>query len=116
MSPPSPQPASLGGGERGRLLRPDFRRPPDRHVRLGVSHASGDPAQHRTFEIRASYDAARQGWVASVGEQNLNDQRGAWVSLTSKDQPTHFPTAAACLGAAVAIVVTTFDRSGEAIP
>src|SRR3954463_10652043 len=52
-------------------LRPQVLRPADRHVLLGVSHASNDPALHRSFEIRAAYDPNTPGWVAYYGEQNL---------------------------------------------
>jgi hypothetical protein len=86
----------------------------DRHVRLGVSHASGDPARHRTFEIRASYDAVKEGWLAHVGEQNLNEQRGEWVLLTMGNTPPPvFATAAECLGYAVTLIVAEFDLEAD---
>lgn len=88
-------------------------RPLDRHIRLGVSHASGDPARHRVFEIRATYDQGAHGWVAYVGEQNLNEQPGDWTPLAGEERPSCFPTAAACLGHAVATVVTAFDQDGD---
>jgi hypothetical protein len=94
--------------ERGKLVQPAFWRPADRHVLLGVSHASNDPAQHRTFQIRASYDADLGGWQASVGEQNLNDQRGRWTQLLGETAAI-FPTAAACFGHATAVIVAAFD-------
>ena len=100
----------------GMLLRPEIWRPADRHVLLGVSHPSNDPARHRTFEIRALYDPARKGWVASVGEQNLNDQRGDWASVLNDARRAVFPTAAACLGNAVETMVTEFDQDADAIP
>jgi hypothetical protein len=100
--------------ESGRLLRRQIWRPADRHLLLGVSHPSNDPAHHRTFEIRAHYDAARQGWVASVGEQNLNDQRGDWAALLGDEQRAFFSTAAACLGHAVETIVAAFDRDTDA--
>jgi hypothetical protein len=88
--------------------------PPDRHILLGVSHHTNDPARHRTFEIRASYDAARGGWVARVGEQNLNEQRGAWEpSLEDADARPVFLTAAACLGDAVATIVARVDHEAN---
>jgi hypothetical protein len=96
--------------ERGKLLRPAILRPADRHVLLGVSHASNDPARHRTFQIRATYDAARKGWQADVGEQNLNDQRGNWTRLLGQTAPV-FATAAACLGHATTTIVAAFDES-----
>jgi hypothetical protein len=83
-----------------------------RHILLGVSHASDDPARHRLFEIRATYDQAANGWVAQVAEQNRNEQPGAWAAEVLMDGiRTHvFPTAAACLGDAVTSVVTLVDR------
>jgi hypothetical protein len=86
----------------------------DRHVRLGVSHASGDPARHRTFEIRASYDVQKKGWLAHVGEQNLNEQRGDWALLMMGDAPPPvFATAAECLGYAVTVIVADFDQDAD---
>ena len=96
--------------ERGRVLRPSIWHPADRHVLLGVSHASNDPARHRTFQIRASYDPDRGGWQAFVGEQNLNDQRGVWRQLLAETAST-FPTAAACLGNATTTIVALFDEA-----
>ena len=46
-----------------------------RHIVLGVSHSSDDPARHRNFEVRAVFDAMTRGWVARVAEQNRNEQR-----------------------------------------
>jgi hypothetical protein len=81
-----------------------------RHILLGVSHPTDDPRRHRIFEIRASYDATAAGWVAQVGEQDRNEQRGAWAPLLTPDGATPvFPTAAACLGAAVASLIATVD-------
>ena len=98
------------------LRCPNVWHPADRHVRLGVSHASGDPARHRTFEIRATYDMAMKGWVADVGEQNMNEQRGDWARLLSDDPQPCFPTAAACLGHAVANLIAVFDQDAATIP
>ncbi|MGH2614763.1 MAG: hypothetical protein ACRDJC_05960, partial [Thermomicrobiales bacterium] len=84
---------------------------PDRHILLGVSHPSDDPALHRVFEVRASFDTETRGWFARVGEQNLNEQREAWgPHLTDEGAPASFPTAAACLGDAVATIVAMVDR------
>jgi hypothetical protein len=70
--------------------------------------------RHRIFEIRATYDAATQGWVAQVGEQDRNEQRGAWDPLLALDgAATTYPTAAACLGAAVAILIATVDEEAH---
>ncbi len=94
-----------------RVVRPEVWRAPDRHVLLGVSHASDDPALHRVFEVRASFDVAAGGWLARVGEQNLNDQREDWgPNLASEGALPAFPTAAACLGDAVATIVAMVDR------
>jgi hypothetical protein len=108
----SPQPADPAAKDT--LPRPQALRPADRHILLGVSHVSNDPALHRSFEIRATYDASAHGWAAHVGEQNLNEQRGAWLPLAGEDRPASFPTAAACLGHAVAALITAFDQDDEA--
>ena len=84
----------------------------DRHVRLGVSHPSGDPARHRVFEIRASYDGAVGGWMARVGEENANEQLQGW-GPSAEGSARAFPTPAACLGDAVAAVVAEVDREAE---
>ena len=97
-----------------RPLRLAARRPPDRHILLGVSHPSDDPARHRVFEVRASYDEKKGGWVALAGEQNLNDQRGEWQREIAAESPPHgFPTAAECLGFAVTQLVARADREAE---
>jgi len=95
----------------GRVVRPEVWRPPDRHILIGVSHASDDPALHRVFEVRAAFDVASGGWLARVGEQNLNEQREDWgPNLTNEGVLPTFPTAAACLGDAVATIVAMADR------
>jgi hypothetical protein len=95
------------------ILRPKVWRPPDRHIQVGVSHPSNDPSRHRVFEVRAVFDAEADGWVAQVGEQNRNEQRGDWGSLLPEAQGARvFPTAAACLGDAVAAIIAAVD--GEA--
>ncbi len=83
-----------------------------RHILLGVSHASDDPARHRDCEIRATYNQAANGWVAQVAEQNRNEQPGAWAAEVLMDgiRSHVFPTAAACLGDAVTSLVTLVDR------
>ena len=83
-----------------------------RHILLGVSHASDDPARHRLFEIRAVYDQEASGWVAQVAEQNRNEQPGAWTPELRTDGTglNAFPTAAVCLGDAVTTMVTLVDR------
>ena len=70
-------------GARGHSNDRGARRP--RHILLGVSHASNDPARHRDFEIRATYDQAANGWVAQVAEQNRNEQPGAWAAEVLMD-------------------------------
>ena len=83
----------------------------ERSIRVGVSHPSGDPARHRVFEIRASYDEAAAGWVARVGEENANEQLDRWgAARTLGGRTQAFPTPATCLGEAVAALVTAVDR------
>lgn len=98
-------------------MRPDVWRPADRHILLGVSHASGDPARHRNFEVRASYDAGSGGWTARVSEQNLNEQRGDWErQLTGEGPAQVFPTPAACLGEAVGRLIAIVDQEAHDPP
>ena len=99
------------------MLRPQVWRPPDRHILVGISHPSDDPARHRSFEIRATYDAETGAWSARVGEQNLNEQRGDWEpELVDADGAPRFPTAAACLGDAVARLMTIVDQDAQDLP
>jgi hypothetical protein len=99
------------------MLRPQVWRPPDRHILVGISHPSDDPARHRSFEIRATYDAETGAWSARVGEQNLNEQRGDWEpELVDADGAPRFPTAAACLGDAVARLMTIVDQDAQDVP
>ncbi len=103
--------------ERGRMLRPEVWRPQDRHILVGISHPSDDPARHRIFEIRATYDAETGAWSARVGEQNLNEQRGDWEpELVDADGAPRFPTAAACLGDAVGRLMTIVDQDAQDVP
>jgi hypothetical protein len=99
------------------MLRPEVWQSPDRHILLGISHPSDDPARHRTFEVHAAYDAQTGEWSARVGEQNLNEQRGAWEAhwADTKGAP-RFPTAAACLGDAVARLIAVVDQEAEDTP
>ena len=103
--------------DRGRLLRPEKWHSTDRHILLGISHASNDPARHRTFEVRATFDVATGEWSARIGEQNLNEQRGDWEPHRAdpSDAP-RFPTAAACLGDAVARLITMVDQEAQETP
>lgn len=98
------------------MTAPAGRRPPDRHVVVGVSHASDDPTRHRVFEIRASFRERDGGWVARIGEQNANEQIQSWDTAAPGSSPGGaFPTAAACLGAAVAHLVAAVDREAGAV-
>ena len=102
----------LQGGEHATAVPShDPGEPRDRHLRIGVSHPSGDPTRHRVFEVRATFDAAAGGWVARLGEQNLNEQLAGWgPQLTDGGQARAFPTAAACLGDAVTSLVAEVDQ------
>ncbi len=103
--------------DRGRILRPEVWRPLDRHILVGISHPSDDPARHRIFEIRATYDAETGAWSARVGEQNLNEQRGDWEpELVDADGAPRFPTAAACLGDAVTRLMSIVDQDAQDVP
>jgi hypothetical protein len=91
-----------------------------RHILVGVSHPSEDPTKHRVFEVRAVYDIAAGGWIAGVDEQNQNAQASPWLAWQTGDgQEQPFPTAAACLGHAVELIVgmaacDAVDESGIA--
>lgn len=103
-------PASDGG----RMVRPPVWRPPDRHILLGVSHPTDDPALHRVFEVRASFHEETGGWRARFAEQNLNEQREEWGPKLAADRTRpHFSTAAACLGDAVATLVAMVDEEAR---
>lgn len=87
---------------------------PERHLRVGVSHPSNDPARHRTFDVRASYREG-VGWVAHVAEENRNEQLGP--DAAAPPGPGHaapFPTAAACLAHAVSVLVRMVDGDAAA--
>lgn len=87
------------------------RRPqPDRYIRLGVGHPSGDPARHRVFDVKTTYSSEAGGWVARLGEQNVNDQfLGFGARLTTDRELRVFDTPAACLGDAVTTIVAMVD-------
>ncbi|MCC7023899.1 MAG: hypothetical protein IT338_13840 [Thermomicrobiales bacterium] len=111
-------PTDSGGappaGQSGNVVRPEIWRPADRHMLLGVSHDSDDPTRHRTFEIRASYDASRDGWVAWTREQNLNEQAGVWSrGVMGEDVFARFSSAAECLGRAVTALVVAVDHEAN---
>lgn len=83
---------------------------PNRYIRLGVGHPSGDPARHRVFDIQATYSVEAGGWVARLGEQNFNDQfPGFGARLTTDQDLRVFATPAACLGYAVTTIVAMVD-------
>jgi hypothetical protein len=107
MSEHSGQEAS-DTSDRGKLLRPRAWSQPDRHVSVAISHASNDPGRHRTFKIRASFDAERDGWQAYVSPHHHNEQYGDWSLLLGVNGRV-FPTAAACLGHAASVLIATFD-------
>jgi hypothetical protein len=94
--------------DRGKLLRPRVWRCPDRHVSVAISHVSDDPGRHRTFKIRASFDAERDGWQAFVSPHHHNEQYGEWSLLLGLNGRL-FPTAAACLGHAASVLIAAFD-------
>ncbi len=105
------------GSAHHRVLRPAVWQQQDRHITLGVSHPSDDPSLHRVFEVRATFDASRSGWVARVGEQNLNEQRGDWgQSSPVQGQVQVFPTAATCLGHATTTIIAAVDRDAQDAP
>lgn len=81
---------------------------PDRHIVVGVSHPSGDPARHRVFEVRARYVAEAAGWIAETAEQNANEQPG--LATAAANGAPVFADPATCLGAAVAAVVARVER------
>src|SRR5688500_10749121 len=92
-------PSRSGGEDRGdHGKRP---RRVDRYIRVGVSHPSGDPTLHRVFEVRAFFNETDDGWVAQVGELNLNDQPTWGPEASERGRTRPFPTPAACLGDAV---------------
>ncbi|MFN8589935.1 MAG: hypothetical protein U0031_00650 [Thermomicrobiales bacterium] len=98
-----------------RFLRPQMVTLPDRHILLGVSHASDNAARHRVFEVRARFDDALGGWVAQAEEQNMNGQPGPWEPGPNSVNPgLRFATAAACLGNAVTEIVAAFDADAAA--
>jgi hypothetical protein len=89
----------------------------DRHVLLGVSHPTGDPARHRVFEIRAVRHADTGRWTARVGEQDRNEQLGQWeAGPEGRLDEKSFATPAECIGHAVATVVAAVDRDANAPP
>jgi hypothetical protein len=95
----------------GKVLRPAVWQRQDRHILVGVSHASDDPSRHRNFVVLATFDMVLGGWVARVAEQNTNDQRDAWgPHPIAPGEGRAFPSAATCLGDAVAAIIATADQ------
>lgn len=105
--------ATAASSDRGKMLRPHVWSRPDRHIMVAISHASNDPARHRTFQIRASFDMDRNGWRAHVSLQDHNDQSGEWALLPGVQDPL-YATAAACLGHAVTELISAFDAEALA--
>ncbi len=99
---------TLDVSDRGKVLRPSVWRRPDRHVTIAISHASNDPARHRTFKIRASFDAERDGWQAFVSPHHHNERYGEWSLLLGVNGQV-FATPAACLGHAASVLIAAFD-------
>src|SRR5687768_9291694 len=64
----------------------------------GVSHASDDPALHRNFEIRATYDLAANGWVAQIAEHNRSEYPGLLVAAPAPDPPEREPRSPHAVG------------------
>ena len=86
----------------------------ERSIRVGVGHPSGDPARHRVFEVRASYDEAAGGWMARVGEENANEQLKLCGAVPDPGgRPRAFPNPATCLGDAVAGLVMMVEREAD---
>jgi hypothetical protein len=55
--------------------------------------------------------------VARAGEQNLNEQRGDWEpELIGETFDQAYPTAAACLGDAVARLIARVDEDHPGAP
>jgi hypothetical protein len=98
----------VDASDRGKLLRPQAWRRPDRHVSVAISHVSNDPSRHRTFKIRASFDAKRNGWQAFVSPHHHNEQYGEWSLLLGLNGQL-FATPAACLGHAASVLIAAFD-------
>ena len=97
-----------GGESRGRDDASGERR--DRHIRVGISHPSGDPARHRVFAIRATFDATVGGWIARIGEENANAQLAEWEPQHDDGGPRVVSSPAACLGDAVTALIDLVDR------
>lgn len=103
----------LQGGRGDASGDPGDRR--DRHVLVGVSHPTGDPARHRVFEIRAVRHETTGGWTARVGEQDRNEQLGRWdADADGRLGEKSFATPAECIGDAVATIVAAVDREAGA--
>jgi hypothetical protein len=84
----------------------------DRHIQVGISQSTDDPTQHHTYTVRARYHPAPGGWVARAGAQTHNDQFAGWDPESAADRARAvFPSAAACLGAAVTCLIEAVDRA-----
>ena len=88
--------------------------PATRHIVVGVSDPSADPSRHRVFHIAAVYDAPAAGWRAAITEENANAQPGPWRQRSgAHHQPLVAPTAAVCLGRAVALIVAVIATDDD---
>jgi hypothetical protein len=84
----------------------------DRHSQGGISRPTDDPAQHHAYTVRARYDPAAGGWVARIGEKTHNDEFAGWDPETDAERVRAvFPSAAACLRAAVVRLIDLVDRA-----
>jgi hypothetical protein len=84
----------------------------DRHLQVGISQPTDDPTQHHTYTVRAHYDPAAGGWAARVGPQTHNDQFAGWDPQSAADRARAvYPSAAACLGAAVTRLIEAVDQA-----
>lgn len=106
-------------------LKPDWRHPmsagPElpatRHIVVGISDPSDDPSRHRVFQISAVYDATAQGWRAAITEENANAQPGPWLRQSAvSDRAPMAPTAPACLGRAVELIVSVIANDADRPP
>jgi hypothetical protein len=84
----------------------------DRRLQIGISQPTDDPTQHHTYTVRARDDPAAGGWVARAGAQTHNDQFAGWDPESEADRARAvFPSAAACLGAAVTRLIAAVDQA-----
>jgi hypothetical protein len=83
----------------------------DRCRHVGIRQPTDDPSHHHVSTVRERDDPAAGGWVARVGEQTHNDQFAGWDPESTADRARAvYPSAAACLGAAVTRLIAAVDR------